>query len=191
MQIQLSDHRSPFHFPTLFGREAPVEVEIGVGKGRFLRERAQAHPELDFIGIEQSAKWLAYAHARLEQAGVQNVRLIQGYAEPLIAGFVPDGSVSAYHIYFPDPWPKRRHNKRRLFQKAFVDELIRTLKPGGAVNFGSDHNEYYNVITDTLIRYSRNYLNVESMPPPPFLTNFQAKYMKEGRLLTFGRAVRL
>jgi len=106
--LQLSDESLPGSFVDWFGREAPIEIEIGVGKGRFLKEYASAYPDRNFLGIEKSKKWLRHAAERLDKAAVRNVVLLEGYAEDFFP-VIPDRSIVNYHVYFPDPWPKRRH----------------------------------------------------------------------------------
>jgi tRNA (guanine-N7-)-methyltransferase len=170
----------------LFGRTAPVEVEIGVGKGRFLRERAAAFPDRDFLGIEKSRKWLLHAEERLKKAELLNVRLAVVYAEGFLEQFIPDRSVSVYHVLFPDPWPKNRHAKRRIFQAPFLGQIARTLVPDGELHLATDYAKYFEQIMEELA--ASQDLAVETSQPGPFLSNFQAKYEKEGRPLHFARA---
>jgi tRNA (guanine-N7-)-methyltransferase len=169
----------------LFGRSAPLEIEIGVGKGRFLREYATAHPEKNLIGIEKSRKWLVHADERLQKAGVTNARLFVTFAEQFLPRFIPDGSVAAYHVYFPDPWPKRRHHKRRLFGPWFLGEVARTLVPGGLIHLATDHADYFSVISEEVRESAELGLDFEKVERGEFVSNFQAKYEEEGRPLYF------
>ncbi len=190
MLHDLTQIPSPLDFNELFGRPGPVEIEIGVGKGRFLKEYALAFPAKNLIGIEKSRKWLLHAQERLEKANVTNVCLFVAFAESFLAGFVPDASVEVYHVYFPDPWPKRRHHKRRLFGPRFLGEAIRTLVPDGAIHIATDHEEYLSLISSELASAAREGLTFERVARGPFVTNFQAKYEKEGRPIYFLRGTK-
>lgn len=191
MILNLSDLPAPIRFDQLFGRAAPVEVEIGVGKGRFLRERAIAFPERNFLGIEKSKKYLLHAAERLKKVEIPNVRLVITYAEGFLERFIPDGSVSMYHVLFPDPWPKRRHAKRRLFTPRFLDQVVRTLVPEGELRIATDHIDTFGRIMEELKGFSPKGLRAKPTQPEPFLSNFQAKYLKEGRSLYFASARRV
>ncbi len=191
MILKLPELKAPLNFTELFGRSAAVEIEIGVGKGRFLRERASAYPDRDFLGIEKSRKWLLYSAVRLEKAKLTNIRLIETYVEGFIERYVPDHSIQAYHIYFPDPWPKRRHHKRRLFNVLFLEQLRRTLIAKGEVIVATDHSEYFSCIKEQLSSFSRNYFTLEETPPVPFQSNYQVKYVREGRPISFVIARRM
>jgi len=190
MFLKLHELSVPLNFENIFGRNKPVEIEIGVGKGRFLIERAMAYPDHCFFGIEKSKKWLCHAAHRIEKAQLTNVRLFQCKAEDLVDHYVPDSSVSFYHILFPDPWPKKAHGKRRLFTFTFLYALLRTLKPSGEIHIATDFKNYYEEITHQLNTLSEVNLHYENMKPGPFFSNFQAKYVQEGRPLYFIRAYR-
>ena len=128
-----------------FGNEKPVEVEVGFGKGRFLLETAVARREINFLGIEVARKYLEFVAWRTLERGLENVRLIQGEGESVFH-HIPEATVQACYILFPDPWPKRRHNKRRLVQPPFIDTLVRSLKPGGRIHFVTDFREYHEAV---------------------------------------------
>jgi tRNA (guanine-N7-)-methyltransferase len=186
----LPDLSVPIDFQALFGRTAPVEIEIGVGKGRFMREYALAHPEKNLLGLEKVPKWMKHAHARVEKAGIENVCLIATYVEGFLERYISDFSVDAYHIYFPDPWPKKKHHKHRIFKESFLRQIERTLKPQGELFVATDHKEYYEVILNTLVSFSRNGLSMLPWERSAFVSNFQAKYEKEGRPIYFCKAVK-
>jgi len=131
------------HWGDLFGNDGPVEVEVGFGKGRFLIETAAAHPEVNFLGIEVAKKYLDLVAWRVMKRGLTNVRLILEQSETVFNNHIVGGTVNACYIFFPDPWPKKRHHKRRLLQGPFLDDLARTLIPGGRVHFVTDFKEYY------------------------------------------------
>jgi tRNA (guanine-N7-)-methyltransferase len=122
----------------VFGNPRPVEIEIGPGRGDVLAAFAQAYPGVNFYGIEAQPWYAARAQARADRLGLANVRAIAADARCVLHHFVPDGSVQAYHVYFPDPWPKKRHGKRRLFTPGVAADMRRTLVPGGVVYVATD-----------------------------------------------------
>ena len=131
---------------SLFGRAAPLEVEIGAGRGDFILGRAAAMPERNFLAVEVSAPLAHLLAARATRAGLQNLRIARIDARPLVNLFLPGGSVSAYHVYFPDPWPKARHAKHRLFTPWFVANLMRTMIVGASLYIATDVPEYAELI---------------------------------------------
>lgn len=126
-----------------FGRRAPLELEVGSGKGLFLATAAAAQPERDFLGCEISLPYARAAAARLVESGLTNAAVICGDAQQLVAERFADGSLDAVHVYFPDPWWKRRHRKRRVMSAPFVAQIQRVLRPGGRLHFWTDVEEYY------------------------------------------------
>ncbi len=173
-------------FRALFGRDGPVEMEIGAGKGGFLLRRAQAYPERNFFGIEWANKIYLYAADRMVRWGVSNVRLMRTDTRHLMMHHVPAASLSMLHIYHPDPWPKKRHHKRRLIQPAFLAATVDALVPGGRIAIQTDHAEYFEHIRAVAGGETR-------LIPVPFdvpeagvvegkvETNFEIKYRREGR----------
>ena len=127
----------------VFGYEKPVEIEIGIGKGRFLIDAALRREDVNYVGVEWAMKYVRMAHARCVRRGLSNVRFVRVDAREFVEFFVPSRSVSAYHIYFPDPWPKKRHHKRRLFDIEFLSEVERTLVQGGRLWLATDFGEYF------------------------------------------------
>ncbi len=137
-------------FDALFGRRAPRMVEIGFGAGEALLTFAQAHPEFDCIGVEVHPPGVGRLMMEAHRAQLKNVRVINHDAvEALERGF-PAASVALMHIFFPDPWPKKRHHKRRLIQPAFVELLARVLAPGGTLRLATDWEPYALHMRETL-----------------------------------------
>lgn len=173
-----------FDLPALFGREAPVELEIGTGKGGFLLEQARCRPEVNFLGVEWANKYFLYAADRMRRWGVTNVRLIRCDARDLLQRWLPEASIAVLHVYHPDPWPKRRHAKRRLFQPPVVEAMARVLRDSGLVHVQTDHQPYYEAIHG-LFAGSEAFVVVRSGPAERreeiVATNFQIKYAREGR----------
>jgi tRNA (guanine-N7-)-methyltransferase len=120
----------------LFGDARPLELEIGSGKGLFLEQVTAKRPEHHFLGVEIAA-------ARLARAERSNGMVVSGDAEPILANRIPDESLTAVHIYFPDPWWKKKHKKRRVINPSSAGNIYRTLKPGGTFHFWTDVLEYF------------------------------------------------
>ncbi len=145
--LELEQIPRPATAPSLFGRDAPLEVEVGSGKGLFLRTAAAAHPERCFLGAELVRKYARFTAAGLAKRGLTNTKVVAGDAPRLFAEWLPDESLAAVHVYFPDPWWKKRHRKRRLMRESFVGDVERVLEPGGLLHFWTDVAEYFD---DTL-----------------------------------------
>lgn len=173
-------------FQAMFGDDHPVEVEIGTGKGGFLLRRAQAYPDRRFLGIEWANKICRYVADRMVRHGIENVRLIRTDARHLVMHQMPPECVGILHIYHPDPWPKKRHHKRRLIQPAFLAAVAEILVPGGRVAIQTDHAEYFQQIRE-VARGARRLEEVPFDVPEAGIvegrvqTNFEIKYLREGR----------
>ncbi|GIX06630.1 MAG: hypothetical protein KatS3mg115_1033 [Candidatus Poribacteria bacterium] len=185
LEIRESEIPGRIDWKELFGNDRPVETDIGFGKGRFLIEAAQTFPDRNFFGIELMWKPYRVARERLAKRRLPNVRIVRADAKWFVAERIPDRSVAVHHILFPDPWPKRRHHKRRLVTPPFVEELARTLIPGGVLHLASDMAEYFEELTYIVESAGRFELIAESTidPERDILTNFAAKYLREGREL--------
>ena len=126
-----------------FDSPGPFEVEIGCGKGGFLLSRARHRPDLRFLGIEWANKYYKYCADRMARWRIGNVRVMRTDARHFVMHHLPPGSVSVFHLYHPDPWPKKRHHKRRMVQPEFIDAVARVLIPGGCWLIQSDHDECF------------------------------------------------
>jgi tRNA (guanine-N7-)-methyltransferase len=127
----------------VFGRPAPVELELGSGDGSFLLAYAAAHPERNFLGVERLLGRLRKLDRKGRRAGLLNLRGLRLEAGYVLEWMIPDHSLEALHVYFPDPWPKRRHWKRRLINPAFTQQAARVLAPGGVVYLRTDETTYF------------------------------------------------
>jgi tRNA (guanine-N7-)-methyltransferase len=128
---------------SIFGDAQPLEVEVGSGKGLFLETASGQRPEHNFVGIEIARPYAKSAASRVTKQARSNVRLIAGDAGPLFESRIPNGSLTAVHVYFPDPWWKKKHKKRRVVNEMFLKNTLRTLKTGGRLHFWTDVLEYF------------------------------------------------
>ncbi|MEZ5332666.1 MAG: tRNA (guanosine(46)-N7)-methyltransferase TrmB [Thermoanaerobaculia bacterium] len=178
----LDDLSTPLPLPSLVPGEGPWEVEIGFGKGRELLRRAEAFPERRFLGIEMVSRYYRMVRDRARRRGLENLVLIRGEALYLLAVAVEPELAEVVHVYFPDPWPKARHHKRRLVDPESVDLVLRLLRPGGELCFATDFIEYGEEAEAILRRQPG--LSVERLadgwPEGPRTTS-EAKYVREGR----------
>jgi tRNA (guanine-N7-)-methyltransferase len=147
LETLLPRHGIPFapallDFAAVFGRAAPVILEIGFGMGETTAAIAAANPQHDFVGLEVHGPGVGALLNRVEGAGLTNLRVIQHDAVEVVAQMIPRASLRGIHVYFPDPWPKKRHHKRRLLQPSFVHELAQRLAPGGYAHAATDWEEY-------------------------------------------------
>jgi tRNA (guanine-N7-)-methyltransferase len=160
----------------------PWEVELGFGKGRYLLSRAAAEPNVRFLGIELVAEFFRLAARRASRRDLRNLVLVHGEALYALDALLPRGFARAIHVYFPDPWPKQRHHKRRLFDADTVDLLLGTLEPGGALCFASDHLDYADRVCEVLESHPRlRVARVDGAWPDGARTNYEAKYVVAGR----------
>ena len=170
----------------VFGRVGPVELEIGCGKGRFLRERSQAHPERCILGVDWGLPWLRRTARLLLKHEIENVRLMRTNAKHLLQSLVPKGTVDTLHVYFPDPWPKKRHHKRRLFDPATTAAMERVLRPGGQLHVATDYGEYFEIILGRIREHTSLRVLEGVSPAGGQNSNFAVKYLAQGRRLHGG-----
>ncbi|WP_406068082.1 tRNA (guanosine(46)-N7)-methyltransferase TrmB [Micromonospora sp. NBC_01638] len=139
----------PVDLADLFGRRAPVVLEIGSGMGDSTAAMAAADPDRDYLAVEVHTPGIANLLDLVDRGGLSNVRVAQGDALSLVNG-LPEGVLDAVHIFFPDPWPKARHHKRRIIQPAHVALLRSRLRPGGTLHCATDWAEYAEAMRETL-----------------------------------------
>ena len=181
---------SRFNLAELFDTvrvDLPLELEIGSGKGTFLVDQAEAKPGVNFVGLEYARQFWLYAADRCRRHGFKNVRLIHEDANVLVHWYAADAIFDQAHVYFPDPWPKKRHHKRRLLCETFFRQLHRTLKGQATVRIVTDHEDYFEWINE----HAQNVRDLfETIPFQSVRdaedgqivgTNFERKYRREGR----------
>lgn len=147
----------------LFGNDHPVEIDVGCGRGLFLFHAGQDHPERNYLGVEVDYKEARRAALRFQKRSLPNVRIFGGDVFRLFSKMLIPGSVDAIHVYFPDPWWKRKHRRRRVFNDTFVDLAARLLKPDGRLHSWTDVEEYFRVISALM----DNHPEFETLPTPP------------------------
>ena len=180
------DNPQPLDWRAVFGNDHPVELEVGFGKGLFLVTAAQARPEVNFAGAEIVRKYQLFAATRLAKRGLRNVRVACADVRLFLPRCVATASLQAVHVYFPDPWWKKRHHKRRVFTAEFVAECARVLRPGGELHAVTDVEEYAQVMAGLLAAQPA----LRPLPSPEphqpthdldYLTNFERKFRKQGK----------
>jgi tRNA (guanine-N7-)-methyltransferase len=178
----LATGAAPLDWRAVFGNDQPVEIEVGFGKGLFLLNQGQARPQVNFLGIEIERKYVLFTAARLDKRRLTNVRLACTDARWLLRERLATASVAAVHVYFPDPWWKQRHRKRRVFTPEFAAEIARVLTPGGRLHFVSDVAAYFEESLQMLAAQGNLQPLANAEPVlPEYLTNFERKYRQEGR----------
>jgi len=169
------------------GRRAPLHIEIGSGKGTFLVQQAPRAPEINYLGIEWAGEFFRYAADRVRRHRLANVRMLHDDAVEFIRFRLPDAVCACLHIYFPDPWPKKRHHKRRSIQTRNLEAFHRILEPKGEVRIVTDHDGYWEWIEQTVAEcgrlFDREAFNgAEGADGDEIVgTNFERKYRREGR----------
>jgi tRNA (guanine-N7-)-methyltransferase len=147
---EVQELAAPFDPATLFGKTAPLEIELGSGKGLFLATAAASRPDVNFLGLEVARKYARYIAGKLVRQGLTNASVVQGDGLLLFRDLLPPDCAAAVHVYFPDPWWKKRHKKRRVMNAPFLADAQRALVPGGALHFWTDVEEYFHVTLELI-----------------------------------------
>ena len=182
IELDLNLVEAPFRWEDIFGRAAPVDVEIGSGKGKFLLELAALEPDRNILAVERAGKYHRMCCERAARRGIDNVRLLRTSAEDLVFRLLGPSSVSTFYVLFPDPWPKKRHHKRRLIKPDVVTAFHRALVTGGRLLVKTDHEGYSEVI-DEVLNGAKGFTSIDTedafsgLP----LTGFEQKYRLQGR----------
>ncbi len=184
IDLDLDQSSIPLEWPETFGRDAPTDIEIGSGKGKFLNELAALRPERNILAVERSPKYQRLCCARAARRGLDNVALAATTGEDLLFRLLAPGSVQTFFVLFPDPWPKKRHHKRRFIKPDVVAAMRSGLVSGGLLLVKSDHEAYAEVIREVLAD-APGFVHLD--PTEAFsdlpVTGFEVKYLAEGRTI--------
>ncbi len=167
--------------------DRPLEIEIGSGKGTFLVQQSPLRPQVNYLGIERSLAYYRYAANRMHRLRLENVKVLRADGAQFIRFWCADDVASVVHLYFSDPWPKKRHHKRRLIQDSSLRELHRVLHLGGELRLVTDHEELWAWYEEHAQRHAqwfdrRPFERPESAGPGEIVgTNFERKYRREAR----------
>lgn len=187
--VELPSHEEGRLDPRIWfeDRDRRFEMEIGSGKGTFLVQQAAIEPETNFLGIEWAGEFYRYAADRMRRHAMTNVRMLHADATEFIRFWCPDGIADVVHLYFSDPWPKKRHHKRRVIQDASLAQMHRLIRPGGELRLVTDHDELWAWYEEHAERNEALFERVEFAPPASASgdelvgTNFERKFTREGR----------
>ena len=187
---------TPLDLAACFGRDAPVVLEIGFGNGETLVEQAQMAPERNFLGVEVHEPGVGHCLLKAEEAGIANLRIVMHDAIEVLGHQVPAASLARVNLYFPDPWPKKRHHKRRIVQPAFLDLVADRLAPGGALHIATDWANYAEHI-DEVVGASNRFTLAEARdhdgdrPLDRPQTKFERRGLRHGHRIRDWRWVRI
>lgn len=174
---------APLDWSAVFGRSAPRVIEIGFGMGETTEKICLAQPQTDYLGIEVFQAGVGAMLRRIEASGLRNLRVLRHDAVEVLQHMIAPGSIDGVHLFFPDPWPKKRHHKRRLVQPPFVELLASRLKPGGYLHFATDWQPYAEQMLEVLSAEKTLRNSVESYAPRPAyrpLTKFEQRGLRLG-----------
>jgi tRNA (guanine-N7-)-methyltransferase len=181
-ETELGGLELPLDLDRLLAGSGPWEVELGFGKGRYLLGRARQDRDRRFLGVELASRYYRLARDRARRQGLGNLLLVRGEALFLLSAVLPRAFAAVLHVYFPDPWPKSRHAKRRLFDPETVDLVLGILRPGGELFFATDFLDYGERVTEILRGFPGLAVERRDDPwPEGPRTNYEAKYVQEGR----------
>lgn len=169
-------------WPAFFGNSQPVALDIGCGRGLFLFNASTTHPDVNYLGIEIDYKEGRRAATRLKKRQLPNARILGGDVKIPLTRLIAPGSVAEIHVYFPDPWWKLRHRKRRVFNAEFVDLCSRALRPGGHLHSWTDVEEYFGVISGLMASHPE--FDPQPAPaerPPQHDLDYQTSFERKGR----------
>jgi tRNA (guanine-N7-)-methyltransferase len=179
LQIFPADILTPLNLREIFGNDHPVEVDPGSGSGKFLVETAANFLDRNFLGVERLLGRIRKTRRKAAQAQLTNVRVLRLEIDYAVRSLFPARTISRFHLYFPDPWPKRKHQRRRLVQEDFIEGIGQALRPGGDLWIKTDHEEYFQQITAVARNSTLEPAEWSNEPYPP--TNFEEEYLQQNK----------
>lgn len=190
--VTLRDLNGEVEWSSVFQSGRPVEIDVGCGRGLFLYNESLAHPERNYLGIEIDYREGRRTAARLKKRNAGNARVWGGDVREALTRHIRPASVSVVHVYFPDPWWKRKHRRRRVFNDQFVDQVVRILEPKGILSSATDVPDYFDSIAG-LMNHDPRFETIAAPEVPSgahdmdYLTSFERKARKRGEAVCRGR----
>lgn len=179
-EIVPESYLAPIAFDEIFGRVAPVEVDLGCGDGTFLVALGQANPARDFVGVEKLVGRVRGATRKIGDRGLTNARILRAEILHAVQHHFAPKSVDAFHLMFPDPWPKRRHESRRSFNETFLRAVARALRVGGTLHVATDDAEYFAAMQTVAARATHLFHADESSARELPASTFEARFRERG-----------
>lgn len=178
--IELKEDDCTFNLEAFVPRGMPLEIEIGCGNGRFIAANAAKHPEVRYFGVERMMERVRKCSRKAQQGALENLTIVRVEAGRFVRELLPERCVRAMYLFFPDPWPKRRHHKNRFFQREMCDTLARIFVPGGVMHISTDHEDYFR----EMYRYLSEDERFEEIPalvrPEDEQTDFERLFLSKG-----------
>jgi tRNA (guanine-N7-)-methyltransferase len=174
-EIVPASYFAPLDLEAIYGRTAPIEVDLGCGDGSFLVEIAAANPGTDFLGIERLPGRVRSAHRRITERGLTNARILLVETSYAVRRMLPASSVAQFYLMFPDPWPKRRHWRRRVVTEDFFTSIHRALVPQGVLRIATDQIDYFREI-ERLAGESTQFATNPDLEPPVARSTFEKRF---------------
>ncbi len=179
IQVEPENWLSSMDLDRHFDMNRPLEVDMGCGKGRFLLSRAAHNPATNYLGVDRILKRVRKIARKAVRRNLSNIRLLRADGFYTTMYLIPASAVAVYYIFFPDPWPKKKHYENRLFNGPYLDALIRTLTPGGAVHVATDHGPYFEEIEQLFENDSRFERTRLFIPEDSEKTDFELLFIDE------------
>ena len=187
-RYQVQTDRSPLNFDEIFGNQNPVVLEIGFGNGTLLAEQAAQHPDYNFIGLEVHRPGVGRLLQQLDHQAISNVRIMNQDAIEILSTHVSPASLFAIWLFFPDPWPKKRHHKRRIVNNRFLDHAANSLRPDGILHLATDWQDYAHHMQSAITDHPRFSLTEKpDQQDYPFIrppTHFEQRGQRRGHTIT-------
>lgn len=193
VELKYAQIDAPLCWHAIFGNAAPVAIEIGFGKCGFLLHLAAQQPAVNFIGIESSHKYYRKGGVKVQRAVLSNIRLMWGDATHIFKRYVPDHSVHRVYVNFPDPWPKKRHAKRRLCNPEFIALLAHKLIPAGQIEIATDAAAYMHQVQEVFQAHRDCYELVYACTSEnhayvrPYQSDYEQMYLKDGKTIYYAQ----